>query len=78
MEKAKSLYPDLSDRLRGLPNELAFGDLFSGTGSCAIAINTLFRKLSSMFEDEMEHTEASSSLPKVWQCHSKENVHDSC
>ena len=36
LAKVEKMSSNFSDTLRALPREILFGDLFSGTGSCAV------------------------------------------
>jgi len=49
LAKVMKVCPDIVDRLRALPRELCFADMFSGTGSAYIVTQTLFDVLMSRF-----------------------------
>lgn len=59
LQRAMKIYPDLSARIRSLPRELLFGDLFSGTGCAAVVVDTLISTLRNMFPADADSLEDS-------------------
>ncbi len=52
LTRASSRCVDFTDRIRALPDELTFADLFSGTGCFHKVVSTLFETISVMYPDQ--------------------------
>lgn len=52
LSRASSRCTDFADRIRALPDELVFADLFSGTGCFHKVVSTLFDAISVMYPEQ--------------------------
>ena len=54
LDRALKKYPDIRSRLRALPQELRFADMFSGTGCYHKVVNVLFETICNIYPEETQ------------------------